>query len=361
MSEFKEPEEKKGTDDIFIDTDYNPLNEAVNEKPYTRPNVSINPEDLKGDIPEPSFNPPLMKMSTPEGDTPTAKETRDAAPKAPPKPPPPPRPEPFNQELKDASKKEAKTAAKHAALMIVDGYEMLHTLGNKAVQIPERKIKRLAQEGKLDLSIELQYDLQGSTITAGEMIQEYNTQNADLLVVTKEFKEEVVPLLTEVLEKRGFGMTVEQRLMFAFGKDLAMKGIQFASAKAIQKDMIKTMMEQTEVLRQMGGTPNPQPTRIETPRQQAQTSNEPTFTTPEPTKHEPSDYAQSHAQSYDEPSGMEEEIIIEDLKDNQEDFVVGDPRIAKGVNEEVNEISGSHKAEVIGEPKKKGGRPRKNQ
>jgi hypothetical protein len=59
MANFQEPEEM----------DYNPLGESVNEKSYTRPNVTIDADELNTPIPEPtyqaenisSFNQPTTK------------------------------------------------------------------------------------------------------------------------------------------------------------------------------------------------------------------------------------------------------------------------------------------------------------
>ena len=61
--EFQEPEEKElnsNLADAEIMDDFNPLDEAVNEKEYTKHNVKINPNDFNSDIPEPSFMPPPM-------------------------------------------------------------------------------------------------------------------------------------------------------------------------------------------------------------------------------------------------------------------------------------------------------------
>jgi hypothetical protein len=61
--EFQEPEEKdldNNTTDAEIIDDFNPLDEAIIEKAYTKPNVRFNQKDMVGDIPEPSFIPPPM-------------------------------------------------------------------------------------------------------------------------------------------------------------------------------------------------------------------------------------------------------------------------------------------------------------
>ncbi len=54
-NEYMEPEELGGEQ---IGGEYDPMGAPINEKPYTKPNVKINPKDLQGDIPEPSFQAP---------------------------------------------------------------------------------------------------------------------------------------------------------------------------------------------------------------------------------------------------------------------------------------------------------------
>ena len=74
----------------------------------------------------------------------------------------------------------------------------------------EKKLNRLKQEGEVDFSILVKKDYTSNQkITAAEFIQDFNRQNENSLKVTKEFKEEVTPILERVLVKRGVGMTDE--------------------------------------------------------------------------------------------------------------------------------------------------------
>jgi len=231
----KEPEEM---DDVFIDSEYNPLNEPINEKPYTKPNVTINPEDLKGEIPEPDFTPPPMGSepdpfeeqikSTPKKSSQEGRTQQQ------------PIREPYNPELEGASKKQYKKSARVMAEMIMSGYDLLHKVGNNALQISEKKLQKLVAEDKINLSMELPIDNYGNTMSVGELIQEYNEQNKNTLVVDPEWREETMPILTEVLEKRGIGATPEQQLMFQFAKDAGQKGIIIFSQISIKKTMINS-------------------------------------------------------------------------------------------------------------------------
>jgi hypothetical protein len=231
-----EPEEQG---EVFIDTDYNPLNEPINEKPYTKPNVTINPEDLKGEIPEPDFTPPPMG-SEPDPFEEQIKSAPKKQQEARPQQQQRPIREPYNPELQGASKKEFKKSARVMAEMIMSGYDLLHKVGNNALQISEKKVQKLVQEDKLNLSMRLPIDNYGNEMSVGELIQEYNEQNKNTLVVDPEWKEETMPILTEVLEKRGIGATPEQQLAFQFAKDIGQKGVIVFSQISIKKAMINS-------------------------------------------------------------------------------------------------------------------------
>lgn len=238
--EFNEPEELANEK---RNENYDPLSEPINEKAYTRPNVNINPADLQGDIPEPSFNPPPMDLGKPKF---------DEMPKREPQPP-------INPEMRDMPKKDKQLAASHVSTMIMQGYEWMHDVANKGMVFSEKKLNKLAREGEIDFSIQIPYDYTtNDTIAAGEFINEFNEQQKDTLKVSPKFKEEVTPVLERVLSKRGIGMTDEQFLIYLFGKDIALKGVMFMSARSQMSDMLKMLKEMTE---QNGGarTGNPMP------------------------------------------------------------------------------------------------------
>jgi hypothetical protein len=229
---------------------YNPFLEQVTERPYSTVNVGVTQEQLKGAIPEPVYSPfsvdsnenPYNMLggdSQPSG----GGQKRESA--------------PFNPMMNDVSDGDKKMGAQHMAKLLVDGYEQLHVFGNKALQVPERKIRKLEKEGLIDLSIPIPYEY-GKTITAGEFLQDYNEQNKDALTVSREFKKEVTPVLTRVLEKRGAGLTDEQYLGFLVGKDLVVKLVIVAQLRSTMNDMINVIKDYTEATRAGNGVP-PQP------------------------------------------------------------------------------------------------------
>lgn len=242
-NEYMEPEEIGG--------EYDPMGAPINEKPYTKPNVKINPKDLQEDIPVPSFQAPLIDL-----DKPKFEEVTQPAPKK----------EPLNREMNDLPKKDKQMAASHVANMIMQVYEGLNTLAGKGMVFNEKKLNRLQQEGEVDFSILVKKDYTSNqNITAAEFIQDFNNQNENSLKVTKEFKEEVTPILERVLVKRGVGMTDEQMLIFLFGQDIAIKGGQFLQARTQMSQIIEMLREQTQEMKsgnfrsQMPNTPPPPP------------------------------------------------------------------------------------------------------
>lgn len=273
----KEPEE---AEDVFIDAEFNPLNDPINEKPYTKPNVTIDPEDLKGDIPEPDFTPPPMgDASNPFdvlGASPEPKEKKQQRTSAPSRPSPAPPPPPLNPEMETMPKKEYNKSAKVAAEMIMSGYELLHKIMNDSMQISETKVKKLVREGKISLSTRVPIDEFGNTVTVQEFIDEYNDQHKDLLIVDPEWRAEVMPVLIEVLQKRGIGATPEQQLIFLAAKDLGPKTIMVYNAYNQKKQLfgyMEELLEQNRIIIDQ----NRNAAKVNTKEQPVSTANEPVF------------------------------------------------------------------------------------
>lgn len=230
---------------------YNPFLESVIEKPYSQISVGVTQEQLSSPIPEPAYNSNPIETNrdvygTLGGDT---KGGGGSAPKS----------APINPTLNEVPDAEKREAATHLAKLILDGYEGLNKFANQAVQISPRKVRKLVTEGELDLSVQIPYET-GATITMGEFIQEFNEQNKDTFVVSKEFRKDVTPVLTRVLEKRGAGLNDEQYLMFAFGKDIAVKAFLGFQIRSALNDVINLGKDYTQAMRESGQVQEPQPT-----------------------------------------------------------------------------------------------------
>lgn len=250
-NDYIEPEEQ--VDEII---DINPLDEAVNEKTYSRPNFNASVDDLNKPIEEPRFAPPPIERPQVEREDPRKRE-------------------PINPELSGVPKKEKEMAASHMAKLILQGYEWIHDLGNKGLKVSEKKLNKLQADGEMNLNAMIDYDY-GKKMRAGDFFKEYNNQVEGILKVSDEFKEEVTPVLERVLAKRGVGMTDEQLLMFMFGKDIAAKSMMFFQQKQQLNFMIQSIKEATAGQFSAPPPPPPQP-------QQAQQSTQPNFEQSQPT------------------------------------------------------------------------------
>jgi hypothetical protein len=250
QTEIVEPEERKN----YEDAQFNPLDEAVNEKAYSRPNVDSSGSEFTRPIEEPRYAPPPMEKKKLYEDQPKPKE-------------------PINPELKELPKKDKEMAASQMAKMILQGYSWAHDLANKGLMISERKLNKLQEEGEINLQAMIDYDF-GRKMRAGEFFQEWNNQimkDGGVLQVSDEFKEEVTPVLERVLAKRGIGLTDEQMLMYMFGKDIAAKGLIFFQMKGQMNYMIQSIKNAT-----VGQyAPPPPPPQQSQPEPQPQPEPEP--------------------------------------------------------------------------------------
>lgn len=282
-NDYLEPEEQ--LQDII---DINPLDEAVNEKTYSRPNFNASAEDLNKPIEEPRFSPPPMQKPEVEREDPRKRE-------------------PVNPEFTGLPKKEKEMAASHMAKLILQGYEWMHDLGNKGLKISEKKLNKLQADGEMNLNAMIDYDY-GKKMRAGEFFKEYNNQVEGILKVSDEFKEEVTPVLERVLSKRGVGMTDEQLLMFMFGKDIAAKSMMFFQQKQQLNFMIQSIKEATagQFVQQAQPMPTPQPVQ----QQPSQPSQQAEKTTSEvPFANQEDDFSVVN-QSSNTGSGIKPDIIV---------------------------------------------------
>lgn len=244
----------------FVSNDFNILDQPVNEKTYSKPNFAASGDMLNQPIGEPSFAPPPIGKERPyqqikPDDTKSGGQSQQTA---------------TNPSLNDVSDEEKKMAAEHMADLIIDGYDQLNMFADKGLQFNEGKINKLVQEGEIDLGIPIPYDM-GKTMTGRDVIKEFNAQTKGTFKVTDKFKQEVRPPLVRVLKKRGAGLSDEQFLIYAFGKDIALKTVTFFQIRQEMKNVVETMKEMTMAYREAGGSaagsysesnyqqPNPEP------------------------------------------------------------------------------------------------------
>jgi hypothetical protein len=236
---YNEPEEfQNDVEQIEATTDFNPFDEAVVEKEYRKANVDTSDYDFNSPIGEPSFTPPQLD---PFGDSEIAPEIEQ--------------PSSFNPKLEELDNKEKKFASDGMADIILDGYEKLHDIGNKFVEISEFQFQKKVVEGEINPNLEIPFDAEGNTISPLEFIQEFNKQSSEAITLDPSFKTKVKPVLSRVLAKRGIGMTDEQQLAYYFLSDAVPKVAQLFALKKQTKMIFEMLQMQT----QMMGAPAPNP------------------------------------------------------------------------------------------------------
>jgi hypothetical protein len=226
--------------------DVNPLDEAVNEKRYSQPNINTSGIDFNKPIDEPTFTPPPFKKTPNPGSQQSGNSGQSGSSNS----------KSSSSSEEPMSKKDQRLGAEAAADMVIQGYVWMHDLGNKWLQISEKRLNRLQEAGEINLNAMIDYDY-GHRITAGEFIQEYNKQVSNILQVSDEFKEEARKLLTEYFEKKNVKITLEQRIMILFAKDIAAKGMIIFQQKQQVKQMLSVISEATA--RQAAPPPPPPP------------------------------------------------------------------------------------------------------
>ena len=247
--------------------EYNPFGDNVQQRSYTQSNNSASADQMGGYIPEPQYVPqdinmredPYALISGTGGTRGGGGAPRQDAP-------------PINPAMNDLSDSDKKLGAEHLAKLCVDGYEQLHVFGNKLVQFNERKLRKLQSEGEIDLSQHVPYEA-GRTMSGYEFVQAFNEQSKDTLTVSREFKKEVTPVLTRVLEKRGAGLTDEQYLGFLVAKDVAVKLVIISQMRGAMNDVIEMMKEAKKE-----GTAPSQPTQPQPTQPQPTQPTQPTPT-----------------------------------------------------------------------------------
>jgi len=257
--EFSEPEEKNlNVENVEIIDDFNPLGEPILEKEYTKHNVKIDPKDFSSDIPEPSFSPPPMG-----GTLKQEEKTKKPEPK-----------QPINKEFNAMSNKDKEDSAGKFAEMMMTGYKALNGWVDSKLLFDEKKINKLSREGEIDLSMQVPIT-HNQTMSVGQFIDEYNEQTRGTIKVSKEFEQEVMPVLTRVLAKRGVGFSDEQYLGYLVIKDGLTKSFLVSQSISVKKEFLQMFKDGMQT-RNAQFTPPP----MNNPQPEPQT--EPTYTPPPP-------------------------------------------------------------------------------
>jgi hypothetical protein len=212
-------------EDFEVPNSYSPIAEPVIERSYNEATILSE----IGDIPEPDYASGGMTFEDFADDV----VEEEVAPKE---------PSAFekisNPAMTDLDNKESKFAAAQLVDTILDGYEMLHQLGSKAAKVNEDKVTKMIMSGEIDNDIRIPVS-ETDDLNALEYVSMHNQQAEELFEYDKSFNDKVRPTMIRVFQKKGWGVSDEQFLMIAFGKDIATKGVMAFSFKKTANAMIE--------------------------------------------------------------------------------------------------------------------------
>jgi hypothetical protein len=282
-----------------FEADYNPLQENVKQRPYTRPNVEVTDATP---IAEPVFTPPSFEelqngfeadMNGGGAQVDDRKVWGQSD-------------EDFgsaNPYVEQLDKKDQKAASSALADAVLDGYSQLNGFGNRLIQFDPAKIEDSMRKGEIDPNITL--PINGQNIPLLEYINEYNSQTKDVISVSPEFVDKVRPVLIRVLMKRGIGMTDEQLLAYYFGVDILTKGATIYGLRKQNASLLETLKEMST------GAPRstPQPTQPTQPTQNTYVEPEPQ---PKQEVRQEREYVEPEEVQFTKEEPIQEAVVIDE-------------------------------------------------
>jgi hypothetical protein len=237
---------------------YNPLQESVQQRDYSAPQIA------QGDVApleEPQFMRKGFDQIKAEQSSGTGLPSSSGGSTSGASAPqmsndPMNNPNPAFNELED---KEKKKASEQMVDAVLDTYDTLKGLSAKLGQIDEKKVRKMIDEGKIDRNRRITIDEYGNNVGIMEFVQNYNAQVAQAVEPDPSFRKSVRPAMTRVFMKKGWGMTDEQFLLFAFGKDLTITGVTLIGMKKGLKDILTNLEEEQSAKGNPIAPPRPTP------------------------------------------------------------------------------------------------------
>lgn len=141
--------------------------------------------------------------------------------------------------------------------------------GNLA-KMDEQKVRDLIAEGKISSTRRIPVDEHGNTVSVMEFVQGYNAQVGTAVENDPAFRKKVRPVMIRVFSKRGWGMTDEQFLLFAFGKDISIKAVTLYGMKKGVNDILTRLQDEAKAQGIKKPQPQPQPQPPQPPQPQPQ-------------------------------------------------------------------------------------------
>jgi len=222
---------------------FNPLQESVTQRDYSAPQIA---QGNIADLEEPQFmRKGFDQIKAEQGggmdSAPSSGGSSSSASAPQMSNDPMNNPNPAFNELED---KEKKKASEQMVDAVLDTYDTLKTLSAKLGQMDEKKVRKMIEEGKIDRNRRITIDEYGNNVGILEFVANYNSQVAQAVEPDPSFRKSVRPAMTRVFMKKGWGMTDEQYLLFAFGKDLTISAVTLIGMKKGIKEILNNLQEE---------------------------------------------------------------------------------------------------------------------
>jgi len=150
----------------------------------------------------------------------------------------------FNQDFDNLPKEEQEAGAEIAADMIIGAYVTVTGMGYKVVEISEKKLIKMEQNGEIDLRTPIPISPNNNRKTT---ILDITRQHNERLKPTFETSPETIaaakPVLVSILKKKGVALSPEHQLMYIVGMDLFGKGVALFQGLQVSKELLNTMKE----------------------------------------------------------------------------------------------------------------------
>lgn len=252
--------------------DFQPYSQNVEDKGYNEATPIIKGMGNAGEMDIPEFVPERQVVNIGSGapiDNPNNPISNPSAGSQPTNTP--------KQEADDFDPKSKKQNAKTLANMLIMAYGELKTLTYRGMSLTEDKLKRKALKGKFDMdALHIQIPIsETESMTVLDYLEDYDRglrkalhiEDDDRCHLPQEFVNAVLPELVKILERQGYGMSPEGKLIYTFGMDVITTATQVVGLKIATNQLLKGVSQLMKELQEARGVAVPQPTMGQKPEQ----------------------------------------------------------------------------------------------
>jgi hypothetical protein len=234
---------------------FNPFSENVVERDYSKPNIA---EGVINDLEEPVFHQASFEEIRQESMAEDNKMAQDAdvdvnkvnyqrVVQADPL-------TNVNPSYNALEEREKELASEALVDTVLDLYEQSSKWGAHFVKYDEAKLQEKIMADEIDIRRKIPINAEGDSVSVVDFVQTYNAQVDDAFAPDPSFRKKVRKPMINIFKKRGWGLTDEQQLLFAFGQDALTK---IAIGYNMNKQMTGMInMLSAEYMASRGITPN---------------------------------------------------------------------------------------------------------